>query len=848
VLRVTLSNLRANKRRFISTFLAVMLGVAFLSGTLVLSASIQKTFDDLFANVNAGTDAYVRSATDITAGFQESRGRIDASLLDTIEGVDGVKTAEPNIQGFGQIIGADGKAIGNPDRGAPTFAGNWNEVPELNPFHLVDGKPPAAAREVVIDKASADDGDLKVGSPAKVLLQSGPTDVTVVGIAKFGSTDSPGGASFALFTLADAESLIASPGKVDSISVVAESGVSEETLRTRIAAEMPDGVEVLTGAEITAENQDDIHQALSIFTALFSGFSYVALIVAAFTIYNTFSILVAQRTKEMALLRAVGARRSQVLRSVFLEALAIGVTAALLGAVLGIVMSQLLKVVLSAFGFGLPSGSLSIPPSALITAVFVGVLVTVLAALIPARKASKVPPVAAMRDVQLERTRASVVRIVLGAIVLALGVQGILSVAFGHGANAGLRLLSAALLTTIGTIVLGPLVARPVALALGLPIRRLRGVTGALARQNASRNPRRTSGTASALLIGVALVSGVTLLAASGKASINHQVDRSFGGDLTVNSNSFGFGGLSPQLAQDLNSLPEVKAATGIRYGIAEIEGNGHTLFVIDRKTLPQVLDLGVKEGSIEDLGPQDLAVTQQVAKERGWEVGTKLPVLFADGSKSEFTVTTIFTNKDVANTDYAISTDAWNPHAEENYDSLVIVKLAEGVSLEQGRAAVAPLAAQYPNAKLQDREQFKAAQAKSINQFLAFVYAMLLLAIVISLMGIANTLALSIRERTRELGLLRAVGMDRAQVRSLVRWESVIIAVFGTVGGLGLGIVFSWAGVQALKDQGFTNYSVAPLSLLILLIAGAAAGVLAGILPARRAAKLDVLQAIASE
>ena len=845
-----MKNLRAHKRRLLSTSFAIFFGVAFLAGTMMLSDTIGKTFDDLFADVYRDTDAVVRSSSVVEGEFgsDDIRGRIPASLVAEVKDVDGVAEAEGGTQGYAQIVGTNGDVVGNPGMGPPTFGGHWSEIDELNPFNLVEGEPPAADDEVVIDRRSADKGDISVGDRIQVLTKDGPIEVTVVGIAKFGDADSPGGASFTLFTEEAAERYIGEPGMVDSISVLGESGVSQAELRDRIADALSgEDVEVLTGKQITEETQDDIADALSFFTIFLTVFAVVALVVSVFSIYNTFSIIVAQRTRDMALLRAVGASRRQVLGSVIGESAVLGLTASLLGVLGGVAIVYVLKAMLDAFGVDLPAGGLVLKASTVVVSLVVGFVVTVVAAVGPAVRASRVPPLAALRDVAIDRGGSSRLRLVLGVIVVLLGVAATFSALAGGGSNALFAAGGGVLLVLIGTIVLGPVVARPLSRLIGAPLSRFRGVTGHLAQENSARSPRRTANTAAALLVGVGVVGFFTVLSASIKHSIETIIDRSVTGDFVVDSGTFGgMGGLSPALAEDLNRLPEIDAASGVRYGEADLAGGNEFITAVDPQTFSQIVDTKVTEGSLEDLGDDGLAVFSDTAKEENLAMGDEVTVRFAQTGEQSFRVVAIFDRNDLTG-DYIMSTDAFAANVPDQFDSQVYVTLASGVSMEEGRAAIESVADAYPQARVQDQEEFKDSQAAQINQLLGLVYAMLAFAIIIALMGIANTLSLSIHERTRELGLLRAVGMTRSQMRSSVRWESVIIAVFGTLGGLVIAVFFSWAAVSAADEEALT-FTFPLGSLLILVVLAALAGVLAGLRPASRAAKLDVLRAIATE
>ncbi|MGH9178865.1 MAG: ABC transporter permease [Acidimicrobiales bacterium] len=849
MLKVTLRGLMAHKRRLVSTFLGVLFGIAFLAGTLMLSDTIGRTFDELFADVYRNVDAVARSDNEIEGEFgaDDLRGRIDASLVDVVKGVDGVDLAEGSVVGYGQLIGTDGEPIGDPNQGAPTFAVDWPELDELNPFNLAEGRAPEADDEVVIDKHSADEGDLAVGDRTTVITKSGPIPVEIVGMARFGDADSPGGASFAMFTQAAAERYVAEPGKVDEIAAKADGGVSEEELRGRLDAALPDGVEVLTGQEITEEAQNDIQQALSFFTIFLTVFAGIAMVVSVFSIYNTFSIIVAQRTREMALLRAVGASRPQVLASVLGESLLVGLLASVLGLVGGIGMVQVLKALLSRFGVVLPSGGLVLKPNTVVVSLVVGLLVTLLSAAAPAIRASRVPPLAALRDVALDRTAGSRIRLALGVAILLLGMLTTFNSATGGGEDALFTAAGGVLLVLIGALVLGPVVARPVGRALGAPLVRLRGVTGRLARENVARNPKRTANTAAALLIGVGVVGFFTVLSASLKNSISAAIDRTVTGDFVIHTGGFGgVAGLSPQLTEQLNGLPEVEVATGLRYAVAAIEGDTGFLTAVDPDTFTPLINLDVYRGALGDLGPDGIAVSRVEAEREDIGLGDTLQARFPQTGERRFEVRALYERDDLTDK-YVISTDAYDANVPDRFETQIFVEVNDGVAPAAARRSIEAAAAPYPTAEVQDQQEFKDEQADQVNQILGLVYAMLAFAVTIALMGIANTLSLSIHERARELGLLRAVGMTRSQLRASVRWESVIIAVFGTLGGIAIAVFFGWIAIAA-ADEEFLEFTLPAGSLIAIVALAAMAGVGAALRPASRAARLDPLRAIAVE
>ncbi|HET6875205.1 MAG TPA: FtsX-like permease family protein [Acidimicrobiales bacterium] len=850
MLRITIKGLLARKVRLMTSALAVVLGVAFMAGTFVLTDTVTRTFDTLFASVYKGTDAVVRGQAEFT-GPQNTgtqRARVDQSLVATVEKVPGVALAQGEIYGYTRLIAKDGRALGNPASGAPTLGSSWSDVPRLNPFTLVAGRAPTAPAEIAIDRQSARTGKLAVGDYATVLTKAPPQRMLITGIVRFGNADSPGGASVVLFTPPVAQQLVAEPGKYDSISVVADKGISQSQITARISKVLPAGTEAVTGAAVIRESQNDMHKAMSFFSTLMLVFAIVSLLVGAFIIFNTFSITVAQRTRENALFRALGASRGQVLSAVLLEALLIGIGASLVGLVAGVAVAIGLKGLLSAMGFGIPAGGIVFLGRTVLVSMLTGVGVTLVAALSPARKAGKVPPIAAMREIVVGSTGyGSKERVIVGGLLTSAGVTALLFGLFAHPANALLVVGAGALLVFFGVSALGRTVSLPLSRVIGAPLPRLRGASGLLARQNAMRNPKRTAASASALMIGVGLVAFITIFASSTKASINATVDRAFTGDFIIDSGAGMMGGLDPTLAQRLNQLPQVQAATGIKLGVAKIDGSVQMIIGVDPVRGFQMFDVKPLQGRPADLGADSIAVYKDVAKDKHLSVGDTVPVLFKDTGTKQMKVALIYgENRPAGN--YVLSNAAYSANFANNYDSQIFIKKTPGASSASALAEVRQLAAQYPGAKVLDQTGYKAEMAKPINQQLSFVYVLLALAVLIALMGIANALGLSIFERTRELGLLRAVGMTRSQLRSTIRWESVIIALQGTLLGMLVGIFFGWALVKALSAQGIDQFALPVGSLAVIVAVGALAGVMAAVVPGRRAARLDVLKAVGAE
>ncbi|MEU9156647.1 FtsX-like permease family protein [Streptomyces sp. NPDC048417] len=848
--RLSLSSLRAHRRRFAGTFLAVFLGVAFLAGTLVMGDTLRASFDSMFGEATRGTDAVVRGADAITTPgeAQGVRQPVPTSLARTVEQVPGVAAAAPDIQGAGQLVGADGKPIGG--KGPPTLAGNWITDPGLNSYRIAEGRAPARSGEVVVNRGAAKKGGLKIGDTT-VLRTPDPVEVTIVGLATFGGEDGMAQVTFTGMTRADAEKyLTARPGEAAGILVRAGPGVGQQELVDRLTPVLPKGVEAITGQESAQENTDMISSRfLTVFTTLLLVFSGIALLVATFSIHNTFAIVVAQRTRENALLRALGASRGQVTATTLTEASAVAVVASAAGLAGGIGIAAGLQALFPAIGFPFPGGDLVVKAFSMALPLAVGVVVCLGSALLPAVRAGRTAPLAALRETAVDSSGASGLRAVvgagLGALAVAFALTGVLALPSVWLAGLG------ALLALVSFVILGPVAATTAVRLLGGPLGRLRGVTGALARRNALRSPKRTAATASALMIGVAVVSLFTVFGASLKATMDQTVSRSFAGDLAVSNPSFGAGGsgLSPRLAPVLQRLPEVDTAVGLGRGVAEVEGRGRALTVTDPAALARTFDLGTVQGSLTRLGTDGIALTRTEADRQHLHTGDTARLTFTDGKRQDFTVRAVYGRSELAG-DYVITRAAWAPHRIQDSDTLVAVTLRPGVSAATGRAAVAKVAARYGNPQVQTRDEYAQSSAGGIDMMLTLVYALLALAVLIALLGIANTLTLAIHERTRELGLLRAVGQTRRQLRAMVRWESVLVAAFGTAGGLGLGAFLGWVLVRAsdgTSDTAFA-FAVPPVQLAVVALVGVAAGALAGLRPARRAARLDVLRAIAVE
>ncbi len=838
---LTLKSIRAKKARFVLTAVAVMLGVAFMAGTLVLTDTIKQTYNDLASQVYKDTDAVVRSANTVEADGSTTRGTIDAGVLQQVRNTPGVAAAEPQVLGVAMVVGRDGELLDSNRNRAIPIGMAWQDDTRTNPMQLVDGTAPVAANEIVIDRASANKGDFALGDEITVVAQSGSAQYRLAGIATYAGKSDAAGAQVVAFNAETATNVLGSPDQFDAIDVVAAPGVSQHELVAALKSSIstPD-VSVVTGTAAIDEARAASGSQLSFLNTFLMTFAIVALLVGSFVIYNTFSITVAQRTKETALLRAIGAKRKQVLRSVMFESIVTGVFASAIGVAAGIFMAKGIAFAFTAFGFALPAGGTVVNSSAIVISMVVGTVVTVLAAYIPARRAAKVAPIAAMRDVSVDRTATSVRRAVIGTVVT---VAGAVFIALGLSDGAIPAVGLGALLVFVGVAVLGPVIAGPFTKVLGAPLPRLRGMAGTVARQNAARNPRRSAATASALMIGVGLVAFITVFAASTKASINASVDNSVRSDWIVET-AWGMGGLSPEATKTLDALPETASVTPLRYAPVSIDGTGLDVTAFDPAHVGDAIDLHARQGDLTKLGPNDLAVWQVTAKEKGLALGDSVSVKFADTGEQTFTVRSIY-DEEGPTGGYAISLAAFDANVANHVDNYVLVDASKGYTGEQVRHALETTLDKYPNADVMTQDEYKGTVAAQIDQMLNLVYVLLFMALVIALFGIANTLALSVFERTREIGLLRAVGMSRAQIRSSVRWESVLIAMLGTVLGTAIGLGFGYAMVEAMKDKGIGTLAIPTTQLGYVVVVAAFAAVVAAAVPAFRAARLDVLDSI---
>ena len=844
MLRAALRSVLARKVRLVLTGLSILLGVGFMAGTYVLTDTMTSAFNDLVNTGVSDIDVLVRSSNAFTAQTSslEERKPMPESVLATVESVPGVARAVGDVLGYAQIVDpTTGKVIGTV--GPPTAGSAWND---LNGFTLKPGgTPPHGPDQVVIDAATAKNHDISVGDHVRILFEGPPGDFEVVGIAGYGESDSLFGATWALFDLPTAQEVLGREGQLDSISVVAEDGVSGVDLQRRIAEVLPEGAEAVTAATVASESQDQINQGLGFLRTAFLVFAFVSLFVGAFIIFNTFAIIVAQRTRELALFRALGATGRQVMGSVVAEALIVGIVSSLLGVLAGIGIAIGLKGLLSTVGFDIPASGTVILPRTFIVSIVVGTIVTLFAAVVPARRAARVAPIEALREAQDRPGRSLRFRLVAGVIVLALGLLPLAYGLFGAPKSALQLVGFGVAFTFIGIAMLTPMIARPVAAALGAPIERT-GVPGKLGRENAMRNPRRTAATASALMIGLGLVVFVAVFGASAKASVSATLERTLKADFILTSPTFS--GFSIAAADAIQPVDGVRTVSQVRQAEVHIKGTTAFLTGLDPATFPIVSEAGVTEGSLADLARTNtIAVYEDVAADNGWSLGDEIRVEFPATGPVTTTVAAIYSENGLIG-DYAISLETFSANVEQNLDLFVLVKVDDGADVAAVRSRLDDALRPFPNVEVQDQTAFREQYATFLNQVLNLVTALLLLAVIIALFGVMNTLYLSIYERTRELGLLRAVGLTRRQTRSMVRWEAVIIAVMGALFGVVIGIAFGWALQQALASRGFSDLGIPGGQLAIYVVASALLGVFFAIFPARRAARLNILDAISYE
>jgi len=847
-----LRGLLGRKLRTVLTAIAIVLGVATVSGTYVLTDSINNAFHSIFFETRQGSDVVVsgKSAFDLTGDSGVTAPSFNESLLQKVRALPDVAEADGSVNGQAQLIGKNGKAIvygGAPNLGFSIARGESR----FNPLQLVSGTWPKA-NEVVVDKSTASKEDIKVGQVIGVQALGPVERLRVSGIVKFGSVSTIGGATLSGFDLPTAQHLFGKAGELDEIAVAANQGVSDPKLLAEIRSVIPPGTEARTAQAQSREDSKETDSFISFLQKFLLGFGGVALFVGSFVIANSLSITIAQRTREFATLRTLGASRGQVLRSIVLEALVMGILASVVGLFAGLALAKGLFSLFDAVGFTLPNNGLTLETRTIVVALLVGIVVTLLASLRPALRATRVPPIAAVREgATLPESRFARFRLPAAILLTVLGFGGLLAGLFVPDLGTGqilLYMLGGALLVFFGIALLSVRLVGPLAWTLGWPATKIGGAAGALARDNSRRNPQRTASTASALMIGLALVTLVSLLAAGIVSSFRGAVkDIWKNADYAITAQN-NFNPIPIAASEAIAKTPGVVAVANVRAGEALAFGNKIAITGVDPPS-QRMFNLDWKEGSpavLGTLGDDGAFVDKDYAKSHHLTLGSPVPLTFANNTKELFTVKGIF-DPPAGGSPFGrvtISDASFDRHVPEpqNLYSFVLMR---GGQTAANEAALDRTLKDFPNAKAATRQKFIDNQISGLSSVLNILYVLLALSVVVSLFGIVNTLVLTVFERTREIGMLRAIGMTRRQVRRMIRHESVITALIGAAIGIALGIILA---VLLIARVDFIVLSIPVGQLVAFAIASIFVGIIAAIFPARRAARLNVLEALQYE
>lgn len=901
--RLTLKSIVAHRIRFALTLFAVLIGVSFVVGTFVITDGLRGSFDELSEDIGATTDLTVRN--EVEFGNQLFAEPLPVETLDVVRSIDGVNVAEGDVTAIGiVVIKGDGEPLES--FGPPQLGVTWPESEEVAALFPAtpDSRRPAGPDEFALDTETAEDNDFVVGETYTVQLPTGPRDMTLTGFANFADPDESAqllGAQLVIFDPEAAVDLLNAGDGYNSISVDVADEAEIPAVADRIEGALGGDVEVVDSAVIADENADDFDEGVSIFQNILLAFAIVILIVCAFLISNTFNIVLGQRIKELGLLRAIGATGGQITRSVLGEALVIGVLATVAGIAGGVGIAYGLRGIFSLFDLGLPAGAVELPPRTIVAAIAVGVGITLVSAVAPAVKARRVSPMAALTDggggidsstialrpmigtivyglgwlIGLVALAAEVGGVVFGALVGAvllyqggariypfvgrssvavLGLIYLLAAAFGDfGTGKLVSLLGAgALVMFVGVNLLSPLFATKAARVLGAPLPRLFGVTGRLSRENAARTPRRTSATAAALMIGLALVGTATIMASSLKATFASVLDESVTADWAVCVGDCTLGvGFSGEFAEEVAELDEIESVLSYQFQQEAFrtvaDGDVRDVFGIDFALADQHLDADLIAGDFQDAGEGDIGIYEDNAEDLGVGVSDTLEVQLPSGATETLDVVAVYGDNRLIG-DFVVDNSTLNDWFTANQDVVVSTVTAEGVSDEAALAAMQEVREDYPQLEIRTKQEYQDTVTGSIDDILLIINVFLGLAVIVALIGIVNTLTLSVFERTRELGLLRAVGMTRRQMRKMVRWEGFIIAAFGGVLGTVMGILFGVITVEVIPDEFIDRLDIPWVQLVIFLLVASLFGLISALTPARRAARLNVLEAIAHE
>ena len=849
MLKLALRNLLDKKIRFALTTLSVVIGVTFVVGTFALTDSLRSTFGDLADDIAGETDLTVRARQEI--GNEADRPTIPDSLLADVAAIEGVAEVAGTVQARNVVI-VDGEGNAIRPQGPPTLGLNYSS----RVFFVIEGRAPGG-HEFVVDATTALNNNLQVGETYTV---NGPVragQFELVGIFNFGSPDTNTslGQTMSVFDNDTAQEFLGFGDQLMEIRVLVDGRAEVEEVRSGIGAAIGDDYEVIT-QEIAAEEQTEQFQnVLNVFTAILLVFAFIAVFVSAFIINNTFQIVVTQRVREIGLWRAVGVTPKQVSRSIVVESAVVGLLSTAIGIGVGMAVSVLMRAIIRASGFGLPSGPLVLSLRTVILAIVIGMGVTMVSSIVPAMRARRITPVAALaHDYRIERSGGRR-RVAVGGTVTAVGVVCLALGMAGVGSTTAVLALTGigALVTFVGINVASPAIARPVVRVLGKPIQAVFGTPGKLARENAARNPRRTASTAGALMIGVTLMATTAVVGASVRNTVADALTDAVSADFFVRNDQSPFdpaSGFPAQVVDDLDALDIIESVVGYRVAFSgmSVGGQSRDLVSADFGAVEDHLDGGVISGSIAAGDPlTGVALHVDPAEDLGVAVGDTLEATFPDNETVTLTVAAIYTDA-VIYGNWLIDNALWEQHLSRRDYRFGTVVVAQADLVERGQAAISEVVAGYPGVIAENRAEFREANESLVDSIFAVITVLLGLSFVIALVGITNTLALSVFERTREIGLLRAVGMTRRQLRRAVRWEAAIVATFGGLMGVVVGMILGVAGSLATPDSFITTVDVPFGTLAIYVAAAGLAGLLAAVLPARRAGRMNILDAIAHE
>ncbi len=845
MVRIAWRSLTSHKLRTFLTTLAILLGVAMISGTYVLTDQIDRGFKQVFTDAYKGTDVTVTRKAKFSGQLTGATEGLPQDMVQQVDAVDGVAESFGYVTGMGAVA-VDGKVVET--GGSPTLFFSYSPN-EIAPPQYIEGHPPEKSGEVAVIQKLAEDKKLKPGSPITVITADGAHEATVSGAFKFAAQSSLGGSLLLHTTLADAQSWFGMQGRLSEIDAKAEAGVSADALAKRIRAALPKDTEVKTGAQAAADQTKALSDAIGAFLRpVLLSFGGIAVLVGAFIIFNAFSMTVAQRRREFAMLRALGASRAQVLWSITGEALVMGILASVLGLFAGLGVAAGVNQVFQAAGFDIPRSGLVMQPRTVVIALVVGIVVTVLSAVIPAQRATRVPPMAALQEgAVLPPSRFARFMPALAVAVAILGGLLIAGGMYGPGGTV-VRLGTIALgavLVFVAVAIASRYFVGPLAAGLGWPLQKIAPVSGRLARDNSRRNPGRTALTAAALMIGLAVVVFVAVLAQGLKSSFIDSYDRTVRADYVISSKNFMT--IPSDTAGKVQSVQGVETAVSLdAQQVQTKNGSLPVVWGIDPNAIERVWSFDWISGSdavLTQLGTDGAIVEEQTADSLGVKQGGTLKVTTVEGKQATLKVLGVYRDPMMLN-GITVSASGYAALFPTPQTFMVVAKAQPGADIAATQKAIAAALASTPTAEVKTSEEYKKSTVDLVNQLLMLIYGLLALSVIISLFGIVNTLVLAVYERTREIGLVRAIGMSRGQVRATVRYESVITSIIGAIMGIVVGIVFAWVVTTRFAGQGIT-FSVPGAQLVVFLVLAVVVGVIAAILPARRAARIDILEAI---